>query len=136
MPRLSQSDAASDARRAHMLATGKLDTRPQRAPDYAAENEALHALAKALTASDAVMLQTLADTALALCNAGSAGISLRDSDDAQRFAFRWVAVSGRCGDLVGHSVPSDESPWGRGDSTRRPATLHVSEAPVHLPPGG
>ncbi len=66
MPRLSPPDAASDAQRAHTLATGKLETRPQCAPDYAAENEALHALAKALTAPDAVMLQTLADTALAL----------------------------------------------------------------------
>ncbi|MEX3935827.1 ATP-binding protein [Paraburkholderia phymatum] len=95
-----------------MLATGKLDTRPHRAPDYAAENDALHTLAKALSASDAVMLQTLVDTTLALCNAGSAGISLRDRDATQPSSFRWVAVSGRCAAYVDHVIPSGASPAG------------------------
>ncbi|MPW18973.1 response regulator [Paraburkholderia sp. CNPSo 3157] len=112
MPRMSQSGAASDARHAQVFATAKLDTRPRRAPDYAAENEALHTLAKALGAPDAVMLQTLVDTALALCDAGSAGISLRDNDATQGSALRWVAVSGRCAVYVDHIIPSDDSPGG------------------------
>ncbi|SEI63750.1 ATP-binding response regulator [Paraburkholderia diazotrophica] len=112
MPRLSHSGAASDARRAQMLATRKLDTRPHRAPDYAAENKALHTLARALSASDTVMLQTLVDMALALCDAGSAGISLRDRDATQPSPFRWVAVSGRCAVYVDHVIPSDDSPAG------------------------
>ena len=112
MPRLSHSDAATDAPRAQMLATGKLDTRPHRSPDYAAESEALHALAHALTTSHAAMLQTLVDTALALCGAGSAGISLREREPDRPDAFRWVAVSGRCASLVNHLIPADDSPAG------------------------
>ncbi|MEM5389952.1 hybrid sensor histidine kinase/response regulator [Paraburkholderia phymatum] len=112
MPRLTHTDATNDARCARVLATGKLDARARRAPDYAAENEALHTLARALSASDAVMLQTLVDMALALCDAGSAGISLRDRDATQPSPFRWVAVSGRCAAYVGHIIPSDDSPAG------------------------
>lgn len=112
MPRLSHSDAAGDAQRAQMLATEMLDARPHRAPDYAAENAALHNLAKALGASDAVMLQTLVDMALALCCAGSAGISLRDRNVTQHSTFRWVAVSGRCAAYVDRILPSNESPAG------------------------
>ncbi|SIT43939.1 Signal Transduction Histidine Kinases (STHK) [Paraburkholderia piptadeniae] len=112
MPRLSHPDAARDAQRPKTLATGKLDTRPHRAADYAAENEALHTLARALGASDEVMLQTLVDTALSLCGAGSAGISLRDRNATQGFAFRWVAVSGQCTAYVGHIIPSDDSSAG------------------------
>ena len=69
-------------------------------------------LARALGASDAVMLQTLADTALALCDAGSAGISLREHQTDRPDAFRWVAVSGRCAKLVDHIIPMDDSPGG------------------------
>ncbi|MFP3558478.1 GAF domain-containing protein, partial [Paraburkholderia sp. SIMBA_049] len=58
------------------------------------------------------MLQTLVDTALTLCDAGSAGISLREQDDDQSGAFRWVAVSGRCAQLQGHLIPGDDSPAG------------------------
>ena len=77
MPRTSESDALSRAPRADTVVTGRLEARRHRAPDFAAENEALHGLARALNASDSVMLQTLVDTALKLCSAGSAGISLR-----------------------------------------------------------
>lgn len=112
MPRTSESDALSRAPRADTVVTGRLEARRHRAPDFAAENEALHGLARALNASDSVMLQTLVDTALKLCSAGSAGISLRERDGSGRPAFRWVALSGHCAGLVGHLLPTDESPAG------------------------
>ncbi|WP_429579952.1 hybrid sensor histidine kinase/response regulator [Paraburkholderia youngii] len=109
---LSHSGAAADTQLVQLLATGELDKRPRREPDFAAENEALHTLARALGAPDAVMLQTLVETAQALCGAGSAGISLRDRDATQHSSFRWVAVSGRCAAYVDHVIPSDDSPSG------------------------
>jgi signal transduction histidine kinase len=104
--------AATRVQQAGALITAELDVRSRRLPDYAAENSALHALAQALTASDEAMLQKLVDTALALCGAGSAGISLRERVDGQSPAFRWVAVAGRCADLAGHLLPVDDSPGG------------------------
>ncbi|WP_371880892.1 ATP-binding protein [Caballeronia sp. S22] len=92
-----------------VLVTAGLDDRSHRSPDYAAENEALHVLAKAFTASETVMLQTLVDTALALCDAGSAGISLRERDALRPSAFRWAALSGCCSDMVGHVIPTDNN---------------------------
>lgn len=94
------------------VVTSELDSRPRRSPDHAAENAALHALARAFTTSQSAMLQTLVDTALALCRAGSAGISLHEQQPGQPETFRWIAVSGRCARLAGHVIPADESPGG------------------------
>jgi signal transduction histidine kinase/ActR/RegA family two-component response regulator len=58
------------------------------------------------------MLQTLVDTARALCRAGSAGISLHEQRPGQPETFRWISVSGRCAQLAGHVIPADESPGG------------------------
>ena len=112
MPRPLASPTVSRVLRTGTLVTQELDARLGRSPDYAAENEALHALAKALTASHSAMLQTLVDTALTLCDAGSAGISLREAGAGQASAYRWVAVSGHCANRVGHIIPSDDSPGG------------------------
>ncbi|ACC74257.1 ATP-binding protein [Paraburkholderia phymatum] len=112
MPRTSESDALSRVQRADALVTRELDARRRRAPDFAAENEALHGLAQALNAADSVMLQTLVDTALRLCDAGSAGISLCDRDVSPPHTFRWVALSGHCAGLAGHLLPADHSPAG------------------------
>ncbi|SAK91757.1 PAS/PAC sensor hybrid histidine kinase [Caballeronia calidae] len=108
----SEISIVERTQRAGALITSELDSRSRRAPDYAAESAALHALAKAFTTSPSAMLQTLADTALALCRASSAGISLREHQPGQPESFRWIAVSGRCAQFVGHVIPTDESPAG------------------------
>jgi ABC-type transporter Mla MlaB component len=59
-----------------MLSTDELLRRPSRPPDYAAENQALVALAQEMATSPEGILQKLADTALSLCRAHSAGLSL------------------------------------------------------------
>src|ERR1700758_2351215 len=88
------------------VVTSELDSRPRRSPDHAAENAALHALARAFTTSQSAMLQTLVDTARALCRAGSAGISLHEQRPGQPETFRWISVSGRCAQLAGHVIPA------------------------------
>ncbi|MFM0140745.1 GAF domain-containing protein [Caballeronia grimmiae] len=112
MQESSETSIVERVQRAGSIVTSKLDSRPRRLPDYAADNAALHALAKALTTSRNAMLQTLVDTALALCRAGSAGISLHEQQPGQPETFRWVAASGQCARLVRHVIPTDESPGG------------------------
>jgi len=102
---------AERAQRKGTLVTSVLDTRPHRQPDFAAESEAMHRLAKTLTSPDNAMLETLSNLALTLCEAGSAGIALREHDSDGGAIFRWVAVSGDCATALDTIVPA-ESPSG------------------------
>ncbi|MGF6776626.1 hybrid sensor histidine kinase/response regulator [Paraburkholderia sp. GAS334] len=108
----SASIAAERARSAGALITPRLDVRPHRPPDFAAESKAMHRLAQALTSSDGAMLQTLSDMALDLCEAGSAGIGLLERDADGTRVFRWVTVSGQCGNVAGTATPIADSPSG------------------------
>ncbi|MGA7777894.1 MAG: ATP-binding protein [Paraburkholderia sp.] len=56
-------------------------------------------------------LQAISDTALVLCRAGSAGISLAEGPPESR-VFRWVAVAGHCIGLRGRITAWDECPCG------------------------
>lgn len=86
-----------------------LASRPPRAPDYAAENHALVRIAKAQTRPRSDLLQEIAEVALSVCNAGSAGISLLEEDGEVRH-FRWMAVAGLCANLRGATTNWDECP--------------------------
>jgi hypothetical protein len=79
-----------------VLSTVELTKRPSRAPDYAGECRALMALSEQLAASPDGILQKLTDTALTLCSAHSAGVSLLEPDGKR---FYWPAISGQ---WVGH----------------------------------
>ncbi|PRX33366.1 signal transduction histidine kinase [Paraburkholderia sp. BL18I3N2] len=87
----------------------ELARRRSRAPDYPAENEALVALAQAQAGSRTDLLQAIADAAMSLCSAGSAGISLIENRGSERL-FRWLAVSGLCAELRGKTTAWDECP--------------------------
>ncbi len=87
----------------------ELARRHPRAPDYAAENKVLVALAQAQAGSRTDLLQAIADAAMSLCSAGSAGISLIEHRGDER-CFRWLAVSGLCADLQGNTTVWDECP--------------------------
>lgn len=92
-----------------VLSTAELSKRPPRAPDYAAECRALMALAEQLTASPDGILQKLTETALTLCGAQSAGISLLEADGKN---FYWPAISGQWAGHVGGGTPRDFGPCG------------------------
>jgi signal transduction histidine kinase len=95
-----------------VLNTVELSRRPSRPPDYQAENQALVALTQELTNSPSSILQKLVDTALELCRAHSAGISLLE-EEAGRKIFRWHAVAGQWAPRVwGTTTPRDYSPCG------------------------
>ena len=65
--------------------------RPFRNEDFEAENRALVALADELANQPRNLLQRLADIALELCHAGSAGVSILEPDGE---AHRWHAGAG------------------------------------------
>ena len=94
-----------------MLSTDELRRRPSRAPDYAAENQALIALAQALATSPDDIVQRLADTALSLCRAHSAGLSLLEDGD-RKSNFHWRAIAGQWTPHIDGGTPRDFGPCG------------------------
>ena len=94
-----------------MLSTAELSRRPSRRPDHQAESKALIALAQSMAASPEGILQKLADTALTLCRAHSAGLSLLEEGDQKR-NFHWRAIAGQWAHHINGGTPRDFGPCG------------------------
>jgi two-component system CheB/CheR fusion protein len=94
-----------------ILITAELERRPRRAPDHAAENRAMAALARQMAGDPGGVPQKLAELLVDLCGADSAGISLLDREDG-REVFRWTAVAGASAPELGGTVARDASPCG------------------------
>ncbi|MGV3659718.1 MAG: ATP-binding protein [Prosthecobacter sp.] len=100
----------------------ELERRPRRAPDHATENAALVALIKHLAESPKTLLQKLTETALTLCRAESAGISIEEVHEGQEI-FRWRAVSGRLSPFLNGTMPRRFSPCGTTVDRRAPQIM-------------
>src|SRR5215831_3038309 len=83
-----------------VLITAELVRRPERRPDYEAENRALTALAEVMAESTQAILQKLVQTTLEMCRADSAGISILECDGTSEM-FRWPAIAGLFANHVG-----------------------------------
>jgi PAS domain S-box-containing protein len=94
-----------------MVSAEELRRRPTRPVDYAAENQALIALAQELARSPEGILQKLADTALRLCCAHSAGLSLLEEGDGKK-DFHWRAIAGQWAPHLNGGTPRNFSPCG------------------------
>src|SRR4051794_25272389 len=92
------------------LTAEQLASRPCRAPDYEAETRALGALSAAMATSARDLLQRLVETALELCGAQSAGISILDGGEPR--AFHWHAVAGEFAPDPDRAVPWEQSACG------------------------
>ena len=92
-----------------ILCTEELHRRPWRPPDYEKENRALVALTIALADSPRTILHTLAENALEVVQADSAGLSLLTQDE-QRFS--WAAMAGAWRPHLGGGTPRDVGPCG------------------------
>ena len=103
-----------------VVTTAELDRRPSRAPDYKRENQALTELMDAMAAQLAAdghgaaerstaVLQKLIETALELCRAHSAGISVLERENENE-TFCWRAVAGQWtvqrGEVMSRDSPS------------------------------
>jgi len=94
-----------------MVSTAELSRRPSRLPDYEAESRALMALVREMATSPDDILQKLADTALTLCRAHSAGLSILEEGD-QKKNFHWRAIAGQWSSHVNEGTPREFGPCG------------------------
>jgi formate hydrogenlyase transcriptional activator len=92
-----------------VIDTRDLERRPCRVPDFASENRALLALIESMREAPDSVLERLSATALRLCGAHSAGLSLLDE---RRQRFRWAGVVGRWAEHVGGGTPRAFGPCG------------------------
>ena len=94
-----------------VVRTPLLRERTPRRPDYEVENRALFALVQALANPPRDILQRLVETALELCQAGSAGISIIEDHLGEK-VFRWHALAGALAAHKWGTTPRDFSPCG------------------------
>ena len=92
-----------------VITTAELNQRPSHPVDHAAVNSALVTLMQEMVNSPGTILQRLADTALGLCQAHSAGISLLEDEDGRKI-FRWHALAGRYAPYLWGTTPREFSP--------------------------
>lgn len=76
-----------------VLLTEELGRRRTRFPDFPLESKVLDDLSRALVHSPQILLQTIAKSALILCQAGSAAIGLVKENESGR-SFSWIASDG------------------------------------------
>jgi PAS domain S-box-containing protein len=95
-----------------ILITQDLLSRAHRLPRAASENRALRALATVMANAPESLPDTLLQTALELCNAGTAGLSLIETTPAGDVIFRWTNLAGVLQGSVGGFTPRDFSPCG------------------------
>jgi PAS domain S-box-containing protein len=110
--------------------TGELARRGSRPADFEAENRALASLMQELASSSGNMLQKLVETALALCGAESAGISLLE-EDKEGEVFRWRALTGKWSAFLGSTIPREGSLC--GEVLDRDCALLLSNPERHYP---
>lgn len=127
---IAQAPACSPGLLSTLIVTDKLRSRPQRAPNYEAENKALVSLAETLANRSDDMLQKLAEHAVSLCGAHSAGISLLDVEDGQPI-FRWRAIHGTLQPFINGTMPRFFSPCGVVVDQKQP--LLIQNPILHYP---
>lgn len=95
-----------------ILITKELSRRAPRSPNWQAEAEAMRSLAAQMARDSQSLMQTLADTALELCRAGTAGVSLLETTPNGEEIFRWNVLAGTLAHHVGGTTPRNFSPCG------------------------
>ena len=110
-----------------ILCTEELHRRPSRPPNFSLENRAISRVAQAHADSPQTILQTLVDTILDVCGAGSAGISLLKTDHLGA-NFHWPAVSGEWKCFIGGYNPRNFSPCGDVLDFNRTLLMHDIES--------
>jgi signal transduction histidine kinase len=111
-PPPSESRTAQPTTLNDVLITHKLRTRRRRKANLYQENEALRALARTLASQPEALIDSLLETALELCCAGSAGLSLFETLPDGKRIFRWVNLAGEFKPYIGGTTPAEFSPCG------------------------
>src|SRR5262249_25134029 len=94
-----------------VVITAELERRPPRTADPAAGNRVLVSLASTIATAPETLLQRVAEAAMALCRAGSAGISLLErAPEGGGERLRWVAAAGALSAIRGQAVAREAVP--------------------------
>ena len=94
-----------------IIVTSELTQRPARLPDYRAELRAIKMLVSTMSEAPQESWQRLAETALQLCRAGTAGVSLLATESGEE-VFRAEAVAGVLSASIPSTIPRDATPCG------------------------
>lgn len=94
-----------------VICTEELNRRPARQPQHEAVTAALVTLAQTMANAPERILQKLVDTALDLCHAHSAGLSLLEDEKGTKI-FRWHGIAGKFSPHLWETTPRDFSPCG------------------------
>jgi hypothetical protein len=98
--------------------------RRQKRSDPNRESLALRRLSRLFAEAEESVLQELVDTAVALCGADSAGISLEEPDNG---TFRWIVVAGSFAPYLNGRTDRNYSPCGTCLDLGRPALYRVTK---------
>lgn len=94
-----------------VIVTSELTQRPSRLPDHRDELRAIKMLVSTLAETAHEFWQRLAETALQLCRAGTAGVSLLATEFGEE-VFRAEAVAGLLSASIPSTIPRDATPCG------------------------
>src|SRR4029453_16933123 len=104
--------AAAEILPANPLISAALWDPPERAPYLQAEVTAFCELSKILADDPRVALRRFLETALRMCKAGSAGVSLLRPSETGPATVHWEAISGALASHEGSDATRDFSPCG------------------------
>lgn len=93
-----------------IIVTSQLTLRPSRSPQYRAEIQTIKILVNTISENPDAFWQRLAEAGLQLCRAGTAGVSLLDTEGGAE-VFRAEAVAGVLSGHLDSTIPR-ASPWG------------------------
>ncbi len=89
-------DNVVSIRSAEILITDELALRARKAPNLEAESRAFQELSYLVVESPKSAIKRFLELAITLCGAGSAGLSLLETDDQGSAHFRWDTLIGPC----------------------------------------
>jgi len=111
-PSLPASNAQRTTTLEDVLITKQLLSRVCRERSSQQQMDSLHTLAKVFTASPERLIDSFLQIAIDLCGAGTAGLSLLETNSESPQVFRWTNLAGRLGNHVGGTTPRNFSPCG------------------------
>ena len=116
-----------------VIITGELTSRPARRRNGFAQKQAFEVLMHEMAKPAGNTMQALIETALQVCAAQSAGMSLIESVGTQQ-QFRWYAVAGKWSRFLGGTMRRDLSPCGTVLDRNCPILMSRPHLHYPLPP--
>lgn len=122
-----------------VIETHLLHERASKAPNHQSESAAMLELVQALASEPDSLAQRLVESALQLTGAGSAGLSLAETEAGEEI-FRWIATTGEYAPYLRGTMPRHFSPCGEVLRQGKPLLMRdpVRAYPyvhaLHVPP--